>query len=81
MRIMDRYITREFLKLFVLMVISFVCLYLIVDFFEKIKMFLSNNATLSQMLSFFLFNIPMIISLTLPAAVLLAALITFGVLS
>ena len=81
MRIMDRYITREFLKLFVLMVISFVCLYLIVDFFEKIKMFLSNNATLSQMVSFFLFNIPMIISLTLPAAVLLAALITFGVLS
>jgi lipopolysaccharide export system permease protein len=56
-------------------------MYLIIDFFEKIKMFLSNNATLPQMASFFLFNIPMIFSLTLPAAVLLSTLVTFGVLS
>jgi lipopolysaccharide export system permease protein len=81
MMIVDRYISREFLKLFILLVLAFISLYLIVDFFEKIKMFLSNNATLPQMAAFFLFNIPMIISLTLPAAVLLAALITFGILS
>jgi lipopolysaccharide export system permease protein len=81
MMILDRYIAREFTKLFLFMVLSFVGLYLIVDFFEKIKMFLSNSATLPQMASFFLFNIPMIISLTMPAAVLLSALVTFGVLS
>jgi lipopolysaccharide export system permease protein len=81
MTILDRYISRESIKLFMFMVVCFVGLYLIIDFFEKIKMFLSNNATLSQMASFFLFNIPMIISLTMPAAVLLSALITFGVLS
>ena len=81
MIILDRYISREFLKLFLFMVLCFVGLYLIIDFFEKIKMFLSNSATPLQMASFFLFNIPMIISLTMPAAVLLSALITFGVLS
>lgn len=81
MMLLDRYILREFIKLFIFLVICFVGLYLIIDFFEKIKMFLSNSATVSQMASFFLFNIPMIISLTLPAAVLLATLITFGVLS
>ena len=81
MTILDRYVTREFLKLFGLIVVSFIFLYLIFDFFEKINMFMSNRASLAQMASFFLFNIPMIVSLTLPAAVLLAALITFGVMS
>jgi lipopolysaccharide export system permease protein len=81
MMILDRYILREFVRLFIFMVICFVGLYLIIDFFEKIKMFLSNSATPLQMASFFLFNIPMIISLTLPAAVLISALVTFGVLS
>jgi lipopolysaccharide export system permease protein len=79
--ILDRYISREFLRLLLFLVLCFVGLYLIIDFFEKIKMFLSNNATVYQMASFFLFNIPMIISLTLPAAVLLSTLITFGNLS
>ena len=81
MLILDRYIAKEFLKLLFFLVLCFVGLYLIIDFFEKIKMFLSNSATPSQMASFFLFNVPMIISLTLPAAVLLSALITFGNLS
>ena len=81
MTILDRYVAREFLKLFGLIVVSFIFLYLVFDFFEKINMFISNRASLTQMASFFLFNIPMIVSLTLPAAVLLAALITFGVMS
>lgn len=81
MMLLDRHILREFIRLFIFMVLCFVGLYLIIDFFEKIKMFLSNSATVSQMASFFLFNIPMIVSLTLPAAVLLSTLITFGVLS
>lgn len=81
MMILDRYIAKEFMRFFIFMVLCFVGLYLIIDFFEKIKMFLSSGATPSQMASFFLFNIPMIVSLTLPAAVLLSALITFGVLS
>jgi lipopolysaccharide export system permease protein len=81
MTILDRYVAREFLKLFGLIVVSFIFLYIVFDFFEKINMFMSNRASLTQMAFFFLFNIPMIVSLTLPAAVLLAALITFGVMS
>lgn len=81
MMLLDRYILREFLRLFLLIILCFVALYLIIDFFEKIKMFMSNRATLSQMASFFLANIPMIISLTLPASVLLSTLIAFGVMS
>ena len=81
MNILDRYCAKEFLRFLAIIIISFVSLYLIIDFFEKIRMFLSNQATLYQMVSFFLFSIPMVIWQTLPASVLMAALVSFGTLS
>ena len=81
MKILDRYILKEFLKFIGITVISLVVLFLIVDFFEKIRMFLSNQATATQMASYFIFSIPMIISYMLPPAVLLATLLTYSSLS
>lgn len=69
------------MRFFCITGISFIALYLIVDFFEKIRMFLSNSASIIQMTSYFLLSIPLIISLILPAAVLLAALLTYSTLS
>ncbi len=81
MTIIDRYCAREFLRHLAIIVLSFVCLYLLIDFFERIRMFLSNKASLVQMSSFFLFSIPMVFWQMLPASVLLAAFISFGTLS
>ena len=81
MRILDKYILKEFSRFFIITFLSFIALFLIVDFFEKIRMFLSNNASISQMISYFIFSIPMIISYILPPAILLATLMTFGSLS
>jgi len=81
MTILDRYISKEFGKLFLLICASFIFLYLIVDFFGRVRMFLSNDASLYQIASYFFFTIPMIASLTIPVAVLLASLMTFGSLS
>ncbi|HPL63171.1 MAG: LPS export ABC transporter permease LptG [Syntrophales bacterium] len=81
MKIIDRYITREFIKLFFLVLASFTIIYLIVDFFGRIRMFLSNDATARQIFLHFGFGIPQIISHTIPVAVLLATLITFSILS
>lgn len=81
MSILDRYISREFVKLLLLIIVSLAGLYLVVEFFERIRMFLSNHATFLQILSYFTFEIPMIVSLMLPVAVLLASLLTFGILS
>jgi lipopolysaccharide export system permease protein len=44
-------------------------------------MFMSNSATVYQMISHFFFMIPMIVSQTTPAVILLATLMTFGTLS
>ncbi len=81
MNILDRYIMKEYITLFVFILISIISVYLIIDFFGKIRMFMSNNATIVQMASHFFFMIPMIISQTTPAIVLLATLMTFGTLS
>ncbi|MCX5821397.1 MAG: LPS export ABC transporter permease LptG [Deltaproteobacteria bacterium] len=81
MKIMDRYLVTEYLRNLLLITLSFLSLFLIIDFFEKIRMFLSNHATFAQMGSYFLFRIPMVISQILPAAVLLASLVTCGYLS
>jgi len=81
MNILDRYILKEFIKIFTLILVSLTGLYLITDFFERIRMFLSNNATLGQMVSYSLLNIPMILSQMIPVAVLLGTLLSFGLLS
>lgn len=78
MKIIDKYIIQEFCKLFATITITFIVLYLIVDFFNRSRMFLSNNATIEQMISYSVFSIPISISLTLPSAVLLATLMTYG---
>lgn len=81
MKLLDRYILKEFFRFFIVICISFIALYLIIDFFDKVRMFLSNNASTLQIASFFFYSIPMIISLILPPAVLLATLMAYGSLS
>ncbi|MBU2053699.1 MAG: LPS export ABC transporter permease LptG [Proteobacteria bacterium] len=81
MSILDRYLSGEFLRNMLFITACFISLFLIIDFFEKIRMFLSNQAAAGQMASYFLFRIPTILAQILPAAVLLSSLITFGVLS
>ena len=81
MKIVDRYMVTEYLRNLLFITLSFLSLFLIIDFFEKIRMFLSNHATFAQMGSYFLFRIPMVISQILPAVVLLTSLVTCGYLS
>jgi lipopolysaccharide export system permease protein len=81
MKILDRYLTIEFSRNLLFIAVCFISLFLIIDFFEKTRMFLSNNATFLQVASHFLFLIPTMLSQTLPAAVLLASLMACGSLS
>lgn len=81
MTILDRYCAKEFLRYLLLIILSFIGLYLIIDFFEKIRMFISNRATVYHMLSFFVFSVPMVMWQMLPASVLMAALVSFSSLS
>ncbi|NLN39098.1 MAG: LPS export ABC transporter permease LptG [Smithella sp.] len=81
MKLLDRYIFKTYLNFFIITFMSFISLYMIVDFFQRFRMFLSNHASIIQMASYMVHSVPQIISFVLPAAVLLASLLTYSSLS
>ncbi len=81
LKLLDKYILKEFLRFFIITFLSFIVLFLIIDFFEKIKMFLSNRASVAQVAFYLFYSIPMIMSYIIAPSVLLATLLTFSSLS
>ena len=81
MNIITRYVAREFTLNFLLGLGAFSAIYLIVEFFERINAFLYNKATWPMMGAYFLNKLPSIVFQVAPAAVLLSAIITLGLMS
>jgi len=80
MKIISRYVLQHFFPIFGLAVLAFTGLYLIIDFFEKIEDIVKNALSLSDTLYYFLYKSPLIITQGFPMSILLAALITMGIL-
>ena len=81
LRILSRYIAREFLKLLALWSASFFLIFFVVELFERINAIIVNKAPLYLILEYFLYTTPLFLTQTLPFATLLAALITLGILA
>jgi lipopolysaccharide export system permease protein len=77
----SRYLIREFLAIFVPIVLTFVLLYLVVDFFDRLTILLKNHASGAAALRYFLFKIPLMITQIMPPSVLTAMLVSLGMLS
>ncbi len=56
-------------------------IYLVIDFFEKVRRFLSYDATWLDVLSYFALKVPAMSYQIVPLAVLMATLLTLGLLS
>lgn len=78
MILVNRYLLSHFLRILALTLSSFVGIYLLIDFFEKISDFLDHQATAAHYLSFFLNSIPVIITQVLPLAILMTMVLTLG---
>jgi lipopolysaccharide export system permease protein len=81
MKILSRYLAREFILNFLLALAAFTTTYLIVEFFERVNAFMVNQAPLPLMAAYFLSKIPGIVYQISPPAVLLAAIKTLGQMS
>jgi len=81
MTLLNRYLLSHFLRILLLTLASFIGIYLLIDFFEKIGDFLDYQAGPSHYLSFVLNNIPVIITQVLPLAILMTVVLTLGSLS
>ena len=79
--ILDRYVVQYFLKTFVVTLLSIVVIYLIVDFFDHLGRLLEAGATLSEMVKYFLYKIPFLLSQVFGFATLFSVLFCLGLLS
>lgn len=77
----SRYVAGEFLGVLIPIVLAFVIMYLIVDFFERLDILLKNHAAPLAAVRYFAFKVPLILTQVMPPAVLAALLISQGLLS
>lgn len=81
MGILERYIAATWLRLLMLCLSGFVGIYLVIDLMEKIPRFLRSGAAAVDILEYFLWKLPEIIGRTATFSILMATLLTLGVLS
>jgi len=80
-KIHDRYILRGFWRNLVIGFVAFTVIYVTVDLSEKSDTYYDNKATMGEVASFYLYQLPWIILLTMPISVLLSTVFTLGRLS
>ena len=81
MRILDRYLVREFSVYLALGLIGFVMIFTVVDVIEKIDVFLDHRAPAGLIVRYYLYRAPEVIVQVLPVALLLATFLALGQLN
>jgi len=79
-RIIDLYLTRTFLLYFLLTLVVCVSLFFLFTFFELIDDVFENSVSYTLLLDYFFHLLPHTLMLLVPISVLIATLVTFGVL-
>lgn len=81
MSILNRYIALAWLRLLALCLGSFVSVYLVLDMMDKIPRFIRSGGAAQDMLAFFMYKMPEMIGQTASFSILMATLLTLGLLS
>ncbi len=81
MNLLNRYIFNQFIKYFFTVNAGFVAIYLLVDFFEKFDDFTNGGKPVALALKYFILTIPFIVDQLGPIFILLASVITLGILN
>ena len=79
--VVARHVAGEFLRIFALALVTFVTIYIIVDFFDRFDGFLRHEAPPGAMIRYFLFKLPLVVTQVTPFAVLAGALVGLGLLA
>lgn len=78
MRILDRYITQEFLKVFLFGIVALILVATVVNIFERVDDIVKHKPPLSVTITFFLARIPQDIFMIAPISMLLSTLLVMG---
>lgn len=78
MKILDLYIIKIFVKNFLFGLVCFILIFILVELFENLDKFIDYKASISILISYYLYFIPEIIKLITPVGMLLASLFTIS---
>ncbi len=81
MTLISKYILREFLGLVLGVLFGILIVYLCVEFLQKADKLIKFHASIGQVGRYFLYSIPGMITMSLPMATLIAALLSLGNMS
>ena len=81
MKILTRYVLNEFARYFGTTLAALVVLFMLGDFIEKVDDYIEHHAAAVDVIRFVLYQLPHILFLMTPVAVLLSTLLTLGLLS
>jgi lipopolysaccharide export system permease protein len=79
--ILDRYLARGFVRIFLMSLACITGLYLIVDFFDRIDTFVDSGASLWTIARYFFYKAPLSLSRVIGFATLFSALFCLGMLA
>ena len=81
MNVISRYMLKQFSRILGLSLLALAMVFLIVDFFEKVDNFMEAGLPMSKVFYFFLLSIPSIIFYIAPVSVLVAVLVSMGLMA
>ncbi len=78
MKQLDRYMLRQYLRSFFFIMLTFICIFLLVDLVQKIAQFLDNNLSFAEVAHYYGLMIPWMLHWCFPVSALLAVVFFFG---
>lgn len=81
MKLLDRYLLKQYIKYFFTINVAFVALYVLIDFFEKIDDFSESGKSMWLAVQYFSLNIPFVVDQLSPILILLSGVIALGILN
>lgn len=81
MKILEKHILSEFLKLLAITTVSLVSLFILVDVIEKVDDMIEHNVPAAEGVMFFLYKLPALMGQVSPIAILLSVLLSLGLLN
>lgn len=81
MKLLDRYVIRNFLQIYFYCVVAFLSIWLISDVSDNISLFIDRQFGIVRTAEFYLTQLPQILLIVLPVALLLALLFSLGRMS
>jgi len=78
MKVLDKFVLKSFLQLFILVILTFIFIFIIVDLIEKIDIYIKNQLTVKMVLFYYAYQLPFFISIALPMSLLIATVFSIS---